>query len=307
MFERFTDRARRIFVLAQEEARLLSHNFIGTEHIMHGLVHEGDGVAATALASLGVSLEAVRGRVRAKIGPAEQFDPAGSPPFTPRAKKVLELSLREALQLGHNYIGTEHMLLAIVREGEGLAAEVLVELGADLSRVRQQVIQLLSGYAGGQSSERPAPGAGRHHALVEPGPGVAAVAVPIEPTALVTWDDVEEALRTAASLARATVTAWDDMGVAHRSCAYEPKAPPTITISVAGANVSSEAFERTNAPLTAEPIEGVGTAIYDEATSSLRVLTRSVVFSVTVQGHPDPRAVAATLARKAAARLDSAS
>ena len=149
MFERFTDRARRVLVLAQEEARLLNHNFIGTEHILLGLIHEGEGVAAKALESLGISLEAVREKVEETIGPAGTAT-TGSPPFTPRAKKVLELSLREALQLGHNYIGTEHMLLGLVREGEGVAATVLVNLGADLSRVRQQVIQLLSGYAGGK-------------------------------------------------------------------------------------------------------------------------------------------------------------
>jgi ATP-dependent Clp protease ATP-binding subunit ClpC len=149
LFERFTDRARRVLVLAQEEARLLNHNFIGTEHILLGLIHEGEGVAAKALESLGISLEAVREKVEETIGPAGSST-TGSPPFTPRAKKVLELSLREALQLGHNYIGTEHMLLGLVREGEGVAAQVLVNLGADLSRVRQQVIQLLSGYAAGK-------------------------------------------------------------------------------------------------------------------------------------------------------------
>jgi len=162
LFERFTDRARRVLVLAQEEARLLNHNFIGTEHILLGLIHEGEGVAAKALESLGISLEAVREKVEETIGPAGSTT-TGSPPFTPRAKKVLELSLREALQLGHNYIGTEHMLLGLVREGEGVAAQVLVNLGADLSRVRQQVIQLLSGYgnkeaaAAGASSSQEVP------------------------------------------------------------------------------------------------------------------------------------------------------
>ena len=147
MFERFTDRARRVVVLAQEEARLLNHNYIGTEHILLGLIHEGEGVAAKALESLGISLEAVRAQVEEIIGHGGTA-PSGHIPFTPRAKKVLELSLREALQLGHNYIGTEHILLGLIREGEGVAAQVLVKLGADLSRVRQQVIQLLSGYAG---------------------------------------------------------------------------------------------------------------------------------------------------------------
>jgi ATP-dependent Clp protease ATP-binding subunit ClpC len=151
LFERFTDRARRVVVLAQEEARLLNHNYIGTEHILLGLIHEGEGVAAKALESLGISLEAVRAQVEEIIGHGGQA-PSGHIPFTPRAKKVLELSLREALQLGHNYIGTEHILLGLIREGEGVAAQVLVKLGADLSRVRQQVIQLLSGYAGGKES-----------------------------------------------------------------------------------------------------------------------------------------------------------
>ena len=159
MFERFTDRARRVVVLAQEEARLLNHNYIGTEHILLGLIHEGEGVAAKALESLGISLEAVRQQVEEIIGQGGQ-SPSGHIPFTPRAKKVLELSLREALQLGHNYIGTEHILLGLIREGEGVAAQVLVKLGADLSRVRQQVIQLLSGYPGSQSGEGQTSGSG---------------------------------------------------------------------------------------------------------------------------------------------------
>jgi ATP-dependent Clp protease ATP-binding subunit ClpA len=149
MFERFTDRAKRVVVLAQEEARLLNHNYIGTEHLLLGLIHEGEGVAATSLESLGFSLEAVRAQVEEIIGQG-QSAPVGHIPFTPRVKKVLELSLREALQLGHNYIGTEHILLGLVREGEGVAAQVLVKLGADLARVRQQVVQVLSGYGGGE-------------------------------------------------------------------------------------------------------------------------------------------------------------
>src|SRR6187549_2611378 len=151
MFERFTDRARRVVVLAQEEARMLSHNYIGTEHILLGLIHEGEGVAAKALESLDISLEAVRAQVEEIIGQGQQA-PSGHIPFTPRAKKVLELSLREALQLGHSYIGAEHILLGLIREGEGVAAQVLQKLGADLNRVRQQVIQLLSGFQGKESS-----------------------------------------------------------------------------------------------------------------------------------------------------------
>src|ERR1700709_29256 len=151
MFERFTDRARRVVVLAQEEARMLNHNYIGTEHILLGLIHEGEGVAAKALESLGISLDAVRQQVEEIIGQGQQA-PSGHIPFTPRAKKVLQLSLREPLQLGHNYIGPGHILLGLIREGDGVAAQVLVKLGADLNRVRQQVIQLLPGYQGKEPS-----------------------------------------------------------------------------------------------------------------------------------------------------------
>ncbi|MGB9112024.1 MAG: Clp protease N-terminal domain-containing protein [Acidimicrobiales bacterium] len=159
MFERFTDRARRVLVLAQEEARLLGHSFIGTEHLLLGLVHDGDGIAARTLESLGITLEAVRAKVDETIGPASSAT-AASPPFTPRAKKVLELSFREALQLGHNYIGTEHILLGLVREGEGVAAQVLQSLGADLPVVREAVISQLSGHeqpfqSSGQRQNRP--------------------------------------------------------------------------------------------------------------------------------------------------------
>ncbi|HEX3566086.1 MAG TPA: Clp protease N-terminal domain-containing protein [Acidimicrobiales bacterium] len=153
MFERFTDRARSVLVLAQREARQLQHTAIGTEHILLGLIHEDGGVAAKALLSLDISLEAVRDgveEVRASTAATTghgDTPTTGSPPFTRRAKKVLELALREALQLGHSYIGTEHLLLGLVREGEGVGAQVLQHLGADLSSVRQQVIQLLSGYA----------------------------------------------------------------------------------------------------------------------------------------------------------------
>jgi ATP-dependent Clp protease ATP-binding subunit ClpA len=154
VFERFTDRARRVVVLAQEEARMLSHNYLGTEHLLLGLVHEGEGVAARALESLGISLQ-VRQQVEEIIGQGQQ-PPAGHIPFTPRAKKVMELAQREANDLGHNYVGTEHLLLGLVREGEGVAAQVLVKLGADLAGVRQQVVHLLHGPAGSA-----APGQGR--------------------------------------------------------------------------------------------------------------------------------------------------
>jgi ATP-dependent Clp protease ATP-binding subunit ClpC len=150
MLERFTDRARRVVKLAEEEARRLNHDYIGTEHILLGLIREGDGVAAKALTSLGISLDAVRQQIEEIIGQGQQA-PSEAIPFTPRAKKVLELSLRESLQLGHSYIGTEHILLGLIREGDGVAAQVLVKLGADLNRVRHQVIELISG-------EQPQPG-----------------------------------------------------------------------------------------------------------------------------------------------------
>src|ERR1700726_3067302 len=151
MFERFTDRARRVVVLAQEEARMRNHSFIGTEHILLALIDEGDGTGVKALESLGISLDAVRQQVEEIIGQG-QHAPSGHIPFTPRAKKVLELSLRESVQLGHDYIGTEHILLGLIREGDGVAAQVLVKLGADLNRVRQQVVQLLHGYQGKEAS-----------------------------------------------------------------------------------------------------------------------------------------------------------
>jgi ATP-dependent Clp protease ATP-binding subunit ClpA len=170
MFERFTDRARRVMVLAQEEARLLNHNHIGTEHLLLGLIHEGEGVAAQALESLSVSLPAVRQQVEEIIGRGRQA-PSGRIPFTPRAKKVLELSRREALAMGHNYVGTEHILLGLLREGDGVAAQVLVLMGADLNRVRQQVIRILSGHQdqdkdepkGGRAARRAGKAARRQH------------------------------------------------------------------------------------------------------------------------------------------------
>jgi ATP-dependent Clp protease ATP-binding subunit ClpA len=153
MFERFTDRARRAVVLAQEEARKLNHAYIGTEHLLLGLIHEGEGVAARALEALGIERAAVRREVEEIVGRG-QHPPSGHIAFTSRAKKALELSLREANQLGHNYIGTEHILLGLLREGDGVAAQVLVKMGIDLNRVRQQVIELLHGYTG----ERPSGG-----------------------------------------------------------------------------------------------------------------------------------------------------
>ena len=144
MFKRFTVRASRVVVLAQEEARMLNHNYVGTEHILLGLIHEGEGIAAKTLESMNISLEAVRDRVEEVIGQG-QVAPTGHIPFTPRAQKVFELSVGEALQLGHAYIGMEHILLGLIREGEGVAAQVLQQMGIDLGRARREVIRLLSG------------------------------------------------------------------------------------------------------------------------------------------------------------------
>ena len=154
VFERFTDRARSVLVLAQEEARLLNHSFIGTEHLLLGLISEGEGVAAKALGSLGIELGAVRERVRATMTMPVDVTESGSPPFTPRAKKVLELALREALQLGHSYIGTEHLLLGLVREGQGVGVQALQTLGAEPSQVRQRVLQFLTGRLEKEFDER---------------------------------------------------------------------------------------------------------------------------------------------------------
>jgi ATP-dependent Clp protease ATP-binding subunit ClpA len=166
LFERFTDRARRVVVLAQEEARMLNHNYIGTEHILLGLIHEGEGVANEALTALGVSLEAVRGRVEEIIGQGKK-PLSGHIPFTPRAKKVLELSLREALSLGNDYIGTEHILLGLIREGDGVACHVLTDLGVGHDRVRELVIER-AGERGPEAEARPG-GPGRFSVTLGPG------------------------------------------------------------------------------------------------------------------------------------------
>ena len=158
MFQRFTDRARRVVVLAQHEARTLDHDYIGTEHILLGLIDEGQGVATTALTSMGVSLEEMRQAVRDTIGRGAQPPESGHIPFTPQAKKVLELSLRESMQLGHDYIGTEHVLLALIREGGG-AAKLLASAGVDLDRAREQVTELLYGHREAGPAAPPPPAA----------------------------------------------------------------------------------------------------------------------------------------------------
>jgi len=200
MFERFTDRARRVVVLAQEQARLLNHNYIGTEHLLLGLIAEEEGVAAIALAELGIDLAAVRAQVEEIIGMGTAA-PTGHIPFTPRAKKVLELSLREALQLGHNYIGTEHILLGVIREGEGVAAQVLQKMGAILPLVRSEVMKLLGEPEEvGKRRGRRRPRRGLRSMEVGPGLG------PIEPPMARRFDgDAWEALEKALA-----VSTWLD-------------------------------------------------------------------------------------------------
>src|SRR4051812_12751148 len=149
MFERFTERARQVVVLAQEEARILKHNYIGTEHILLGLLREEEGLAARVLESLDITVERVRAQVVRIVGSGEEVT-SGQIPFTPRAKKVLELAFREALSLGHNYIGTEHILLGLVRENEGVAARILLDFDADSEKIRNEVIRMLSGPGGRQ-------------------------------------------------------------------------------------------------------------------------------------------------------------
>lgn len=160
MFERFTERARRVVVLAQEESRLLSHNYIGTEHLLLGLLAEREGVAARALESLNVTLEAAREQVGEIIGPGQQ-QPHGHIPFTPRAKKILELSLREALMMGSEVIDTQHLLLGLVDEGDGVGAQILQRVGATAQTVREAVIRLVNAEPQAEAAEGPGPGAPR--------------------------------------------------------------------------------------------------------------------------------------------------
>ena len=183
MFEVFTDRARRVVVLAQEEARMLNHDYIGTEHLLLGLIHEGEGVAVRALESLGISLQDLRRDVEEMIGRG-QHELSGHIPFTPRTKRVLELSLRESQQLGHDYIGTEHILLGLIREGEGVAAQVLVKMGADLNRVRQQVLQLLGGRGHEELGESEAGGTRVAGAVRQSPAGPQVVGTPLQPAGI---------------------------------------------------------------------------------------------------------------------------
>ncbi len=180
MFERFTERARQVVVLAQEEARTLKHNYIGTEHILLGLLREEEGLAARVLESLDITVERVRAQVVRIVGSGEEVT-SGQIPFTPRAKKVLELALREALSLGHNYIGTEHILLGLVRENEGVAARILLDFDADSEKIRNEVIRMLSGPGGRRQGSGSGSGGAQAAARLRRGQEVLEAARPVRP------------------------------------------------------------------------------------------------------------------------------
>lgn len=289
MFERFTDRCRRVLVLAQEEARLLGHDVIGTEHFLLALIHEGDGIAAQALDSLGVSLTGARAQVQ-ELRPPLEGRAGGSLPFTARAKNVLELSLREALQLGHNHIGTEHMLLGLVREGEGRGIQALAALHVTARAVREAVMRLLSG-------DSPSSDAAVAADQVE------RIGLPFDPAALLTEDEAAELIHgwlvVDSNVEQAVLEDITYATVVHRA------APPQILVTVVGARVTRASFDRSSALIgDAEPVEGVGdAAAYSPRRRSLRVLSGESVFVVRVDNHPHPKAAATAVAVKAVAHL----
>lgn len=290
MFERFTDRARRVLVLAQEESRLFRHDFIGTEHLLLGLLREGGGVGAEALTSLGVSLTSARDLVEEIVGRGTTESP-GAPPFTPRAKRVLELSLREAFELGHDHIGTEHLLLGLVRESEGVAGQVLAALGLEAAGVVEQVTTVLGAVAGDDPLGAVAGDD------VEP-------AEPPDATRLLPWSDVSEVL-AAALAAEPRAQRTEIHGVAYQTCEYRPEPLPEVLVSVAGGKVSRQAFDRYTERLPeATPVEGLGdAATYDAGTSSLRMLVGTTLVVVQVRLHPERQRIALDVARRVLANL----
>jgi len=291
MFERFTDRARRVLVLALEEAQSLGHDSIGTEHILLGLSREADGVAAKALEEHGLFPEDLRAKVEERRPPCTQGSP-GSPPFTARAKKVLELSLREALQLGHNYIGTEHLLLGLVGEGEGVGATALVAMGLDLDRVRQTVINALAGQPDSNI-----------FAAVR-GDLVDKTDLPVGAGALLGSAEAQEILRGWLEVEQRVHQTEVD-GIVYETYTHVAVPPAQISVAVVGASVTRESFDRSTA-LTddGEPVEGLGDgASYSPKRRSLRVLSGATVIVVRVTGHRDPRAAAVLVASRAVANL----
>lgn len=279
-------------MLANEEARLLDHNFVGTEHILLGLINEGDGTAARTLTALGVTAEAVRELVEETIGPADapHVDPA---PFSPRAKKTLELALREALGLNQNYIGTEHLLLGLIREREAVAAQILVAIAGDLTLVRQKLLSVLAGEPG-----RP------HPLAAVDGGDVEVASLPVRPSSLLGWQDVLPILAGAVAADAQTRTAYVG-GVTYETCTYLRERLPEISISVAAARVTREAFDRYGDRLDGvEELDAIGdAATYSAETQSLRVLVDGVVLVARVQRHHDPRGTAIAVAKRAVANL----
>ena len=291
MFERFTDRARRVLVLAQEESRLFRHDFIGTEHLLLGLLREGEGVGAEALTALGVSLTSARDLVEVIVGRGGAPSP-GAPPFTPRSKRALEMSLREAFELGHDHIGTEHLLLGLVRESEGVAGQVLARLGLAPSDVVEQVKAVLGAVPG------------RRDPLDAVAGDDVEAAEPPDATRLLPWSDASEVL-AAALASQPRAQRREIHGVVYETCAYAPEPLPEILVSVAGAEVSRGAFDAHTERLPgAAPVEGLGdAATYDAGTSSLRMLVGTTLVVVQVRLHPEHRRIALDVARRVLANL----
>ena len=292
MFERFTDRARRTLVIAQEEARLLDHDHIGTEHILLGLIHEGEGVAARALESLGIVLNDARAAVEDHMGRGVGF--TGSPPFTPGAKKALELSLREAMQLGHNYIGTEHLLLALVRDGDGDGGRTLALIGANPPDVRTAVIGLLreTTDTGMEAVERD------RVEKVDPAIGAGALIGSDEAKALIVgWLDVDQ-----------RASRIDIGGVGYDTLTYQAKIVPGFSVGVVGGRVTKQAFDGyTRLIPDAEKVTDLGdAAAFSYQRRTLRVLSGTTVLVVRVTYHPRPRDAAIDVARVALGNLAGA-
>ena len=291
MFERFTDRARRVLVLAQEESRLFRHDFIGTEHLLLGLLREGEGVGAEALAALGVSLTSVRDLVDEIVG-RDTTESPGAPPFTPRAKRALEMSLREAFELGHEHIGTEHLLLGLLREPEGVTGQILARLGV----APADVDALVKGALGAVP--------GRRDPLDAVAAGDVEPAEPPDAARLLPWSDASEVL-AAALASQPRVQRREIHGVVYETCAYAPEPLPRILVAVARARVSREAFDgHTERLPEAAAVDGLGdAATYDAGTSSLRMLVGTTLVVVQVRLHPERRRIALDVARRVLANL----
>lgn len=288
MFERFTDRGRRVLVLAQEEVRLLDHDAITTEHLLLGLIGERESVAARSLASVGVTIDAARARVQEVIPPSGR-DLSSPPPFSQGARQALELALREALALGHDHIGTEHLLLGVVREGGG-ACDVLVGLGVDPARLRQEVISRTEG--------------GNIQIAGVDGAAVEAAGIPVDLASILGWDDVAAVLAAGVRATSQTKRTEAD-GVVYEACRFHLLGRPEISVSVAAATVSRAAFESYEGRIPdAQPVEDLGdAATYSALTRSLRVLSGTTLLVIVVKDHQHPKEAAVTVAKRALAGL----